>query len=146
MTMRSHEFIAQLDEPKIVAAIAQAEKRSSGEIRVFVSQREVDDVVARAQQRFEKLGMTRTQLRNGVLLYFAPRSRKFAVVGDQAIHEKCGPAFWEDVSTGVRRHLRSGDFTEAILHGVRQVGEVLARHFPRQADDRDELSNKIARD
>jgi uncharacterized membrane protein len=144
--MHSHEFLAQLDEAKIVAEIARAEKSTSGEIRVFVSQREVDDVVTRAQRRFEKLGMTRTALRNGVLLYFAPRSRKFAVVGDLAIHEKCGPSFWEEVSTEVRAHLRSGQFTDAVTLGVRKVGEVLARHFPRQADDRDELSNEIARD
>ena len=144
--MKSREFLARLDEAKIVAEIAGAEKSTSGEIRVFVSQREADDPVARAQQRFEKLGMTKTQLRNGVLLYFAPRSRKFAVVGDLAIHEKCGPAFWEEVSTEVRAHLRTGQFTDAVLHGVRKVGEVLARHFPPQAGDRDELPNDIARD
>ncbi|MEA3210726.1 MAG: hypothetical protein QOE70_3783 [Chthoniobacter sp.] len=144
--MKAREFLAQLDEPKIVAEIAQAEQGTSGEIRVFVSQREVDDVVARAQRRFEKLGMTRTALRNGVLLYFAPRSRKFAIVGDLGIHEQCGPAFWEEVSTEVRAHLRTEHFTEAIIHGVRKVGEVLARHFPAQAGDRDELSNEIARD
>lgn len=144
--MKAREFLAQLDEPKIVAAIADAEKGTSGEIRVFVSQREVDDVVPRAQRRFEKLGMTRTALRNGVLLYFAPRSRKFAVVGDLAIHEKCGPVFWEEVSAEVRERLRTEHFTEAVIHGVRKVGEVLARHFPPLAGDRDELSNEIARD
>jgi len=144
--MNSREFLNHLDEPKIVAEIAQAEKATSGEIRVFISKREVNDVVARAQRRFEKLGMTRTQLRNGVLLYFAPRSRKFAVVGDLAIHEKCGPAFWEEVSMEVRAHLRTEHFTEAIIHGVHKVGEVLARHFPRQDGDLDELSNAIERD
>ena len=58
--MKAREFLAQLDDSKIVAEIARAEKGTSGEIRVFVSRREVDDVVARAQWRFEKLGMTRT--------------------------------------------------------------------------------------
>ena len=144
--MNSREFLAQLDETKIVAEIAKAEKCTSGEIRVFVSRREVKDAVSRAQRRFEKLGMTRTQLRNGVLLYFAPRSRKFAVVGDLGVHEKCGQAFWEEVSTEVSARLRTEDFTEAIIHGVRKVGEVLARHFPPQAGDRDELPNEIARD
>ncbi len=144
--MHSDEFIARLDETKIVAEIALAEKSTSGEIRVFISRRQVDEVVPRAQRRFEKLGMTRTAQRNGVLLYFAPRSRKFAVVGDLGIHEKCGPAFWEEVSAEVRAHLRTERFTEAIIHGVRTVGAVLARHFPRQPGDRDELSNEIARD
>ena len=144
--MNSREFLAQLDETRIVAEIAKAEQGTSGEIRVFVSQREVEDAVLRAQRRFEKLGMTRTRLRNGVLLYFAPRSRKFAVVGDLGIHEKCGPTFWEEVSTEVRAHLRTERFTDAVIQGVRKVGGVLARHFPPQAGDRDELPNEIARD
>ena len=144
--MKSREFLAQLDEAKIVAEIAKAEKSTSGEIRVFVSHRKVDDAVARARRRFEQLGMTRTRLRNGVLLYFAPRSRKFAVVGDRGIHGKCGPAFWEEVSAEVRAYLRTGGFTEAAIHGVRKAGEVLARHFPPQAGERDGLPNEIARD
>jgi uncharacterized membrane protein len=144
--METEDFLARLDDAKIVAEIALAEKRSSGEIRVFVSLRKVDDVIARAQRRFEMLGMTRTELRNGVLLYFAPRSRKFAVIGDLAIHEKCGPEFWEEVSAEVRERLRSEHFTDAVIHGLRKVGEVLARHFPRDKDDRNELPNEIARD
>ena len=98
--MNSREFLAQLDEARIVAAIAQAEKGTSGEIRVFVSEREVDDVVERAERRFEKLGMTRTALRNGVLLYCAPRSQKFAarhfghpkVVSNQACQPRAIPS------------------------------------------------------
>ena len=81
-----------------------------------------------------------------MLLYFAPRSKKFAIVGDVGIHEKCGPTFWQEVSTEIRAHFRSEHFTEGVIHGVRKVGEVLARHFPPEADDRDELANEIARD
>lgn len=144
--MDADEFLAKLDEPKIVAAIADAEKATSGEIRVFVSCREVDDPVPRAAARFEKLGMTQTALRNGVLLYFAPLSKKFAVVGDTGIHSKCGPEFWEEVSAEIRERLRTEHFTDAILHGVRKVGATLARHFPPQAGDRDELSNDLSLD
>lgn len=144
--MNSREFLAQLDDTKIVAEISRAESRTSGEIRVFVSRHAVGDPVTQAQRRFERLGMTRTALRNGVLLYFAPQARKFAVVGDLAIHEKCGSAFWEEVSTEVRERLRTEQFTEAVIHGVRKVGEVLARHFPPQGGDRNELPNEIARD
>lgn len=144
--MNSREFLAKLDDTQIVSEIAKAERSTSGEIRVFVSVSKVDDALRRAQRRFEMLGMARTQLRNGVLLYFAPRSQKFAVVGDVGIHEKCGPTFWQEVSTEIRAHLRSERFTDAVIHGVRKVGEVLARHFPPQADGRDELANEIARD
>ena len=144
--MNSREFLAKLDDTQIVSEIAQAERSTSGEIRVFVSFSKIEDPVRRAQRRFEMLGMTRTKLRNGVLLYFAPRSKKFAIVGDVGIHEKCGPTFWQEVTTEIRAHLRSGRFTEGVIHGVRKVGEVLARHFPPQADDRNELANEIESD
>ncbi len=144
--MKAREFLARLDDAKIVAEIAASEKTTSGEIRVFVSRREVTDAVARAREHFEQLGMTRTKHRNGVLLYFAPASRKFAVVGDTGIHEKCGPAFWQEASAEIRARLQTEDFTDAIIHGIRKVGGVLARHFPPHPGDRDELPNRIARD
>jgi len=144
--MKTQEFIDRLDEPKIVAAIAAAEQRTSGEIRVFVSHREPEDAMTRAQQRFEKLGMTRTRHRNAVLIYFAPRVRKFAVIGDTGVHEKCGPAFWEETVAEIGAHLRSERFTEAVLDAVGKVGALLAQHFPAEPGDANELPNEIVRD
>jgi len=141
--MKTSAFINQLDEAKVVAEIAKAEAGTSGEIRVFVSSRHVDDPVARAEKRFEKLGMTNTALRNGVLLYFAPVSRKFAIVGDRGIHEKCGPGFWSEIIEDIRPLLQTGHFTDAVTMAVRRAGEQLARHFPAEHGDRDELSNEI---
>lgn len=144
--MKTTEFLNQLDEQTIAAAIAAAEARSSGEIRVFISSKKPDDAVARATARFHKLGMHQTRERNAVLLYFAPRAQKFAVIGDTAIHEKCGQPFWEEVAAEISAQLRSQQFTAAIVGAVGKVGEILARHFPRSPDDRDELSNRVERD
>lgn len=141
--MKTSAFISQLDEAKVLAEIAKAEAGTSGEIRVFVSSRHVDDPVARAGRRFEKLGMTNTRSRNGVLLYFAPVSRKFAIVGDRGIHEKCGPAFWNELIEDIRPLLQAGHFTEAVTRAVRRAGEQLGRHFPAEPGDRDELSNEV---
>ncbi len=144
--MKTKEFLVQLDDPAIVRAIAAAEQRTSGEIRVYVSSRRIADPLARAALRFEKLGMHRTRDRNAVLLYFAPRSQKFAVVGDVGIHEKCGPAFWQEVVGEMHAELQAHHFTEAVVRAVARVGEVLARHFPPRDDDRDELANTIVRE
>jgi uncharacterized membrane protein len=144
--MKTQEFISHLDESRIVAEIATAEKNTSGEIRIFISRRTPDDAVARARQRFEKLGMTRTRYRNGVLIYFAPRVRKFAVIGDSGVHEKCGSAFWEETVAEIGEHLRGERFTEAVVHAVRKVGAVLAQHFPAEPGDVNELPNEIERD
>jgi uncharacterized membrane protein len=144
--MKHSAFIDHLDEAKIVAEIAAVEQQTSGEIRVFVSRRTPDDPVARARERFEKLGMTHTRHRNGVLIYFAPRVHKFAVVGDTGIHEKCGAAFWEETVAEIREHLRGERFTDGVLHAVRKVGAVLAKHFPAEPGTAHELPNDIARD
>lgn len=144
--MKPKEFIAKLDEQRIVSAIAEVERKSSGEIRVYVSHKSRRDVMTAAQRRFAKLGMTKTRARNGVLIYFAPVVRKFAIFGDIAIHQKCGDEFWRDISGIMSDKLKSGDFTEAIVAAVERVGAVLAQHFPTDAADKNELPNEIAGD
>ena len=144
--MKPTEFISHLDEVKVLAAIEAAEKRSSGEIRVFVSHQHVPDPMAAAQKQFEKLGMINTKARNGVLLFFAPHTQKFAIIGDAGIHEKCGAGFWEDIRQEMEHDLKSAKFTEAVVAGVHRVGEALARHFPRRPDDVNELPNRLERD
>jgi uncharacterized membrane protein len=136
-------FISQLDNDRIVAAIADAESRSSGEIRVHVTHRKPEDLEARARRRFEILGMTKTAERNGVLFYIAPALRRFQILGDTGIHEKCGADFWKDVAAEMEESFRRGEFTEGILRGVKKVGEVLAAHFPRSAQDRNELPDTM---
>ena len=141
--MQVKEFISQLDEARIVAAIAAAEQRTSGEIRVYISHHAHADALAFAQKRFQQLGMTQTHQRNAVLLYLAPRTRQFAIVGDSGVHATCGDAFWQDVSAKLGAALKQGDYTAALIQAVQQVGELLAAHFPYLADDVNELPNAI---
>ena len=144
--MHPKEFITQLDEARIVAAIVAAERRSSGQIRVYMSRKRRADVLAYAQRRFAKLGMTKTRHRNGVLIYLVPRTCQFAIVGDVGVHEKCGDAFWRDVAAAMSDLMRQNQFTEAVLHGIARVGDLLAAHFPRDPDAPDELPDEIIRD
>src|SRR6476660_10013636 len=126
-------FLSKLDSDRIVAAIADAENLSSGEIRVHVTRRKPSDLEQRARRRFELLGMTRTADRNGVLLYIAPALRRFQILGDSGIHEKCGDDFWKETAAEMEEHFRRGDFTEGLVHGIRKAGDLLAQHFPRTA-------------
>jgi uncharacterized membrane protein len=136
-------FFSQLDNDRIVKAIADAESRSSGEVRVHVTHRKPEDLEARARRRFELLGMTKTAERNGVLFYIAPGLRRFQILGDAGIHEKCGADFWKTVAAEMEESFRREAFTEGILRGVQKVGEVLAAHFPRSPQDRNELPDTI---
>jgi uncharacterized membrane protein len=144
--MKSKAFISQLDEAGLKAAIAEAERKTSGEIRVFLSHRKPEDAVAAAQHAFDQLGMTRTRERNGVLIFVAPRVRKFAVIGDAGVHQHCGDEFWTALAAEMSGHFRKGEFTTGIIHGIHKAGELLARHFPRQPDDQNELPDDIAHD
>jgi uncharacterized membrane protein len=147
-SVRTDDFLSQLDEAAVVTAIQHAESKTSGEIRVFVTTGNIgaDDVIARAAKRFEKLGMTATQDRNAVLLYFAPRSHQFAVIGDKGVHEKFGDALWHQLASVIGDKLRAGRFTEAVVAGIGMAGELLAQHFPRRSDDRNELPNQVDRE
>jgi uncharacterized membrane protein len=133
----------KIDHLLVVAAIGVAEKKTSGEIRVVIARHKAADPVAAARQHFERLGMTRTQHRNGVLIFLAPRSRTFAVIGDTAIHDKCGGEFWRELATAMSGHFVRGDFTAGLLHGINRAGFLLAEHFPRTAGDQNELPNQI---
>ncbi len=141
--MKPHELIGKLNEARVVEAIAAAERRTSGEIRVCVSQRRRTDALAAARDRFRKLGMERTRQRNGVLLFFAPRTQQFAVWGDSGVHAQCGDDFWPGIVAEMTPLLKEGRFTDAVVLAVGKVGEVLARHFPPEPDDRNELPNPV---
>jgi uncharacterized membrane protein len=136
-------FFSKLDSDRIVSAIAEAERRSSGEIRVHVTLRKPDDLESRARHRFERLGMTNTAERNGVLFYIAPAVRRFQILGDSGIHERCGPDFWKEVAAEMEESFRRGEFTEGVVRGVGKVGDLLTRHFPRSKADQNELPNAI---
>jgi uncharacterized membrane protein len=140
------KFLSKLDSDRIVAAIADAEKRSSGEIRVHITRRKPDNLEERARRRFELLGMTRTAERNGVLFYVAPNLRRFQILGDSGIHEKCGDSFWKETAAGMEEHFRRGEFTEGLIHGIAKAGALLAEHFPRTDADTNELPDEVTED
>jgi uncharacterized membrane protein len=132
-----------VDEQRVTAAIAAAEQRTSGEIRVLVARQPATDPVAAAQQHFARLGMTQTAGRNGVLIFIAPALRTFAVVGDTAVHEKCGDAFWRELADAMSERFKRGEFTEGLVLGIDRAGALLAAHFPRRPDDRNELPDTM---
>ncbi len=142
--MRTKDFIGKLDHPRIVQAIRDAEARTSGQIRVYVQRGhlKVDPLLA-AQKRFHALGMHRIEQRNAVLIFVAPRAHQFAVIGDEAIHQKCGDALWQKVVQTMRDHFRSEQFSDAIADAIRDVGAVLTEHFPGTGAGPNELSDEV---
>ncbi len=130
--MHPKTFSRHLHHDSIVAAIRDAERKTSGEIRVSISPKNIDDPVAAARAEFLHRGMDKSLARNGVLIFVAPRSHKFAVIGDESVHAKCGDEFWQKLADAMTGHFRKSEFTEGILHGVQKAGELLAEHFPKR--------------
>ena len=132
-----------IDDALVLAAIRAAEQRTSGEIRVVIARRKIPDPLAAARDEFERLDMTRTAARNGVLIFVAPPSHTFAVLGDRGIHEKCGDTFWQEIATTMTAHFKRGNFTAALVSAIERAGTALAQHFPHSPDDRNELPDDL---
>lgn len=142
--MRTKDFLGRLDHDRIVAAIRDAEGRSSGEVRVYVQRGELEgDAFDHARKKFAKLGMQATRERNGILIFVAPRARKFAVIGDEGIHRKCGDEFWQQLVERMRVHFQNENFTDALVEAIEEAGKLLARHFPKGAAPSNELPDEI---
>jgi uncharacterized membrane protein len=141
--MKTRHFVAKLDRRRIESAIAEAELKTSGEIRVMIHHQPVEDAVAFARREFVRLGMQKTKERNAVLIFVAPVSQKFALIGDEGVHRQCGDAFWQELASAMQNHFRAGDHTAAMLEGIARAGELLARHFPRRPDDKNELPDAV---
>jgi len=133
--MRLPFFMPKIDHDRVVAAIRAAEAKTSGEIRVLVARHKASDPIAAAQAYFQKMGMAASPHRNGVLIFVAPRSRNFAVVGDTGVHEKCGDPFWTGLAEAMGGYFSRGSFTEGIVHGIDRAGDLLEKTFPRTAGD-----------
>jgi uncharacterized membrane protein len=130
--MHPRTFSKHLHHDSIVTTIQQAEFKTTGQIRVSISPKHVDDPVAAAQAEFLRLGMDKSPERNGVLIFVAPRAHKFAVIGDEAVHARCGDEFWRKLVDAMAGYFRKSEFTPGIIHGVQKAGDLLAEHFPRR--------------
>ncbi|MDB4980064.1 MAG: hypothetical protein JWM82_816 [Myxococcales bacterium] len=136
-------FARHFDHDRVKRAIEEAERKTSGEIVVSVSPYFLGSVQRAAERAFVRLGVVRTQHRNGVLFFVVPGKRQFVVLGDLAIHEKLGQDFWEAVTKTAALRFRTGDINGGLVDGIQEVASRLAELFPREdANDRNELSDE----
>jgi uncharacterized membrane protein len=146
MFFRKKPLIDPTAQAAIVACISEAEKHTTGEIRVFVEPKtKHTDAIHRAQELFLKLGMTKTERRNAVLVYLAIKDRKFAILGDKEIYEKAGGAeFWHAAADILKQHLKEEKVAEGLSACIRALGTALATHFPYDpAVTKNELPDEI---
>lgn len=137
-------FFTAEQQQQIVHAITEAEKRTSGEIRVHLEDTCSGDPVLRAQKIFHKLGMDKTDLHNGVLIYLAVRDRQFAIIGDAGINAKVPSDFWVSVRNAMLEKFVQGAFADGLVTAIHEAGIKLSTYFPISDNDRNEVSNEIS--
>lgn len=142
--LKVRRFFKRNEKEAIIREIQQAERLTSGEIRVHVEGHCGPDPLSRAQAVFHSLGMDRTELHNGVLIYLAVKDRKFSIIGDAGIDRMVPANFWNDVKERMEALFRQDKFADGVCLGVRMAGEHLAKYFPYQSGDRNELPDEIS--
>lgn len=100
-------------------------------------------VRARALTCFRIGADRRTQGRTGVLIYLSMREHRAEIIADKAIASRVGHEAWESAMAAMLVHLREGRVAEGLAAAVERVGAVLAQHCPRQAEDVNELPDRL---
>ena len=131
---------------EILNMIEEAEKLTTGEIRVHIKSKCKENVFEEAKKIFHKLKMYKTKERNAVLIFIALNSRKFAILGDKGIHEKVKNEFWNETRDIMHEYFTKNQIKEGIILAVKNVGEKLTRYFPEEKDNKNELSNEVTED
>jgi len=138
------KLMKAVDVERVKAAIGEAERQTSGEIRVSVARFFWGGVRAAAERAFARLGVARTKDRNGVLFFIVPARKKFVVLGDAGIHARVGQEFWDCVAGLMSGHFKKGEFTEGLVAAIREAGRELAAAFPYDAAvDVNELADDV---
>ncbi|MDY0780902.1 TPM domain-containing protein [Tenacibaculum sp. IB213877] len=139
------DFLTAQEEEEIVLAIRQAERNTSGEIRVHLERTSHISHYNRAIEVFRLLKMFNTKQRNAVLIYVAVDDHKFVIYGDKGIDAVVPKDFWESTKNIIQKHFQKRNFKEGLIEGVLKAGEELKAHFPWNASDINELPNKVSK-
>ncbi|MEM6494678.1 MAG: hypothetical protein AAF650_09900 [Pseudomonadota bacterium] len=96
-----------------------------------------------AVRHFKVGAERRTHGRTGVLIYLSMREHRAEIVADEPIAAQVETEVWGEAMIDMLREIKAGRVAEGLAVGVRDVGFVLAQHFPRADDDENELPDRL---
>jgi uncharacterized membrane protein len=142
---KKKDFFTSEEKHQVIEAIRHAERRTSGEIRIYVESRcRFVEPLDRAAELFWSLQMDHTDNHNSVLIYVAIKDHQVAIYADKGIHEKVGEIFWQKEVIAMTAHFRENHYADALLEVIKDIGEALYIHFPYNRDtDKNELPDDI---
>lgn len=139
------DFLTAEEELLLVEAIREQEARTSAEIRVCICDRYIFHPERYAWKKFDEIGMRRTRHRNAALILVLPRMKTFVMLGDSGFDAVVPPEFWEDSVKAMIARMHEIGPLDSLREGLRRLGDTLSRHWPREADDVNELPDEILR-
>ncbi|MDD5765927.1 MAG: TPM domain-containing protein [Candidatus Marinimicrobia bacterium] len=142
-------YFSKADLKAIATACSEAEKNTSGEIRVSVfsktpTQFKDKDIMEIALDEFFRLGMDKTHDRTGILLLILLDRRKFQILGDEGIHTKIDQSVWDEVAESLSQDFKQHNYKTGVMNVVTKMGAILSEHFPRKNDDVNELTDEVS--
>ena len=111
--------------------------------RMISKDRIADAVQMRSLAAFTGQGLHHTRAETGILIFVSLLEHRVVVLADRGINEKVEAGTWNEIVNMITESLKSGNGCDGFCKAIDRCGEILARHFPRSADDRDELPNKL---
>lgn len=142
---KNAEFLSASEKEKVIGAIKESERRTSGEIRVYIESRcRFVNPLDRAKEIFWTLKMDQTAEKNAVLIYVAVKDHQMAILGDDGIHKKVGEPFWTAEIAKMRMHFQQQHYMDALVLAIEDIGHALDEHFPYDSkSDKNELPDDI---
>ncbi len=141
--MRMVPDFSESDLQQIRDAIAEAEKQTSGEIRVHIDKRCFRNPVKKAIRIFNSLNMHDTKYRNAVLIYVATQNHKLAIIGDEGINAHVPEHFWDDERELMISFFKQSKYVQGLREGIAMVGQQMKLTYPFEEGDVNELDNDI---
>lgn len=97
-----------------------------------------------AAMRLFKVGAeSLTRGHTGVLLYLSMREHRAEIVADDFIANVVDADVWGEAMADMLGEISKGRVADGLVAGVRDVGVVLTQHFPRSADDTNEMPDRL---
>jgi uncharacterized membrane protein len=118
------------EHTRVHHAVQAAERGSSARIVVYVSHRGVDDPMEAAHKLFRKLGLETEKQKAGLLFFFAPKAKKFAVLGGTGFRDKKGQNWWDSLASLIARNFSAHRYTEGVVAALDEAGKAAKKYFP----------------
>lgn len=142
------KYFNKKDLARITQACTEAEKTTSGELRVSIlrkrDKKQTDlSVKDLALQEFYNLKMDETRDKTGILLFILLNERKFQILADEGINEKVSPDTWQAQAEVFTDFFKKKKYTDGVITVLQNMGKILTEYFPIKDDDTNELSDEV---